>query len=243
MCESCQLGKYHRSSYFSCNRIPFPAPFDLLRCDVWGPSCTPYISSHHYYTVFRHDYTHVSWVYLLYYHSKVVTTVTHFTTEVVTQYSIMPKILHIEIALEFVQTLLSTFCDDHGIIHHTPSPCTSRENVVPEREHRQLLDITGTLLIEMHVPAYLWSNALMTATYLQNRLPSTPLGGDFPLHRLLPTSPLFSLPPRVFGCIALVQDHFPSLSKLAPHALKSYLLAPLRHKKAVGYTFLKPVII
>ena len=51
-------------------------------------------------------------------------------------------------------------------------------------------------------------------------LPSAPLGGAIPCYCLLPTSSLFSLPARVFGCITFVQDHSPSLSKLAPRCLK-----------------------
>ena len=85
----------------------------------------------------------------------------------------------------------------------------------------------------MHATYYLWSDALMTATYLQNRLPSSPLGGAIPLHRLSPTSSLFSLPPRVFGCVAFVQDHSPSLSKLAPRALKGVFVGYSRTQK--GY--------
>ena len=99
VCESCQLGKHHRSCYSSRDVIPSSAPFDLLHCDVWGPSCTPSISGHRYYIVFVDDYAHMSWVYLLCDRSEVVTTVTHFITEVVTQYSTMPKILRTDNAL------------------------------------------------------------------------------------------------------------------------------------------------
>ena len=73
----------------------------------------------------------------------------------------------------------------------------------------------------------------MTATYLKNRLPSASLDGAIPLHRLLPTSSLFSLPPRVFGCVTFVQDHSPSLSKLAPRALKGVFVGYSRTQK--GY--------
>ena len=233
VCESCQLGKHHRSSYSSRDGIPSSAPFDFLHCDVWGPSRTPSISGHRYYIVFVDDYTCVSWVYLLCNRSEVVTTVTHFITEVVTQYSTTPKILRTNNALEFVQTSLRTFCTDRDIIHQTTCPHTSQQNGVAEHKHRQLLDITLTLLIEMHVPSYLWSDVLMTAIYLQNRFPFAPLGGAIPLHRLSPTSSLFSLPPRVFGCVGFVQDHSPSLSKLAPHAFKGVFVGYSRTQK--GY--------
>ena len=243
MCESCQLGKHYRSSYSSRDDIPSSAPFDLLHCDVWGPSHTLSISGHRYYIMFVDDYTRVSWVYLLCDRSEVITIVTHFITKVITQYSITLKILRTDNALEFVQTSLRTFCVDRGIIYQTTYPHTSQQNGIAERKHRQLLDITCTLLIEMHVPSYLWSDALMTATYLQNRLPSAPLDGAIPLHRLLPTSSLFSLLPRVFGYIAFVQDHSPSLSKLAPRALKGVFFIYSRTQRATRCTFLTLVII
>ena len=77
----------------------------------------------------------------------------------------------------------------------------------------------------------------------KNWLPSTPLGGAIPLHGLLPTSPFFSLPPRLFGCTTFFHDHFASLSKLSPHALKGLFLATPWHKKATRYTLPTPVIM
>ena len=233
VCKSCQLGKHHQSSYSSRDEIPSCATFDLLHCDVWGHSCTPSVSIYRYYIVFVDEYTRVSWVYLLCDRFEVVTTVTHFFTEVVTQYSTTPKILYTNNALEFVQTPLCTFCTNHDIIHQTTCLHTSQQNGVVEQKHCLLLDIARTLLIEMDGPSYLWSDALMTATYLQNCLPSAPFSDAIPLHRFLLTSSLFSLPPWVFGCIAFVKDHSPSLSKLPPHALQGVFVSYSRIQK--GY--------
>ena len=41
-----------------------------------------------------------------------------------------------------------------------------------------------TLLVGMNVPMYLWSDAVLTATFLVNRLPSAALGGAIPVQRL-----------------------------------------------------------
>ena len=111
----------------------------------------------------------------------------------------------------------------------TTCPYNSSQNGVAERKHHILLDITRTLLYEMYVPHYLWSDA----TYLHSRLPSSPLGGAIPLTRLFPNASLFPLPPRVFGCTAFVQDYTPSLSKVAPHALKGVFVGYSRRQK--GY--------
>ena len=66
-----------------------------------------------------------------------------------------------------------------------------------------------------------------------NRLPSAALGGAIPLQRLTLAADLFSLPPRVFGCTAFVQDHTPGLSKLAPRAQKGVFVGYSRTQK--GY--------
>ena len=73
------------------------------------PLIPPSISGHRYYIVFVDDYTLVSWVYLLCDCFEVVTTVTRFITEVITQCSTTLKILHTDNPLEFVQTSLVPF--------------------------------------------------------------------------------------------------------------------------------------
>ena len=72
----------------------------------------------------------------------------------------------------------------------------------------------------------------MTITYLHNWLPYTLLGGAISLHLSL-NFLVFSLPPHVFGCSALVHEHSPSLSKLTPSALKRVLVGYLHMQK--GY--------
>src|SRR4051812_37578678 len=69
-------------------------------------------------------------------------------------------------------------------------------------------------------PSYLWSDAVLTAVYLINRMPSAPLNGGILLSRLYPDKPLFPLPPKIFGCVAFVHNHAPGLDKLAPRSLK-----------------------
>ena len=147
--------------------------------------------------------------------------------------STTPKVIRTYNALELVQSAFQLFCVDHGIIHQTTCPCTSSQNGVAERKHCISLYITRTLLYEMYVPHYLWSDDVMASTYLHNQLPSSPLEGAIPLTRIFPNASLFPLPPRVFGCTAFVQDYTSSLSKLAPRALKGVFVGYSRTQK--GY--------
>ena len=232
-CESCKLGKHHRSSYPSRTGLPTHRPFDLVHCDVWGPAPHPSPTGGKYYMVFVDDYTRATWTYILKSRKEVLSPVQHFLIEIITQYETIVKVLRTDNALEFTQKAIEELCLAHGIVHQTTCPYTSQQNGVAERKHRHLLDMVRTLLLAMRVPQYLWCEAVLTATYLVNRLPSAALGGAIPLHRLTPAADLFSLPPRMFGCTAFVQDHTPGLSKLAPRAQKGVFVGYSRTQK--GY--------
>ena len=232
-CESCELGKHHRSSYPSRTGPPTHRPFDLVHCDVWGSAPHTSPTGGKYYMVFVDDYTRASWTYILKSRKEVLSRVQHFLLEIITQYETMVKILRTDNALEFTQKAIEELCLAHGIVHQTTCPYTSQQNGVAERKHRHLLDMVRTLLLDMRVPQYLWCEAVLIATYLVNRLPSAALGGAIPLQRLTPAADLFSLPPRVFSCTAFVQDHTPGLSKLAPRAQKGVFVGYSRTQK--GY--------
>ena len=127
-----------------------------------------------------------------------------FVSEIKNKFDITPKYLCIDNTLVFVQTKIASFCASLSIIHQTSCPHTSQQNGVAERKHRYILDITRTIMLHMHVSKYLWSDVVLTATYLINRMSFGPLNGEVPIHRLKPDTCLFTLTPQVFGCVAFV---------------------------------------
>ena len=159
-----------------------------VHCDVWGPAPHTSPTGGKYYMVFIDDYTRASWTYILKSRNEVLSRVQHFLLEIITQYETVVKILRTDNALEFTQKAIEELCLGHGIVHQTTCPYTSQQNGVAERKHRHLLDMVRTLLLAMRVPQYLWCEAVLTATYLVNRLPSAALGGAIPLQRLTPAA-------------------------------------------------------
>ncbi|XP_078435034.1 uncharacterized protein LOC144706034 [Wolffia australiana] len=129
-CESCQLGKHFRSTYSRRDSIPCTKPFDLVHCDVWGPSCVSSPSHFRYYIVFVDDFSRLSWVYLLHDRTDILSSVRQFLQEISTPYSSTPKILRTDNALELVQSALRDLCSSRGIIHQTTCPYTSQQNGV-----------------------------------------------------------------------------------------------------------------
>jgi len=80
-----------------------------------------------------------------------------------------------------------------------------------ERKYRHILDVARTMMIHMHVLKYLWADAVLSACHLINRMPSLVLHGKISFSCLYPDKSIFSVPPRVFGCICFVPDLFPGL--------------------------------
>ena len=81
-------------------------------------------------------------------------------------------------------------------------------------------------MLQTYVLKYLWFDVVLTVFYLINRMQSAPFGGEVPL-QCLQHEELFSLHPKVFGCVAFVRDLSPSLDKLF---LQAVSVKPEGHK-------------
>ncbi|RVW32180.1 Retrovirus-related Pol polyprotein from transposon RE2 [Vitis vinifera] len=77
-------------------------------------------------------------------------------------------------------------------------------------------------------------DAVLTACYLINRMPSSVLHDQIPHSLLFPDQPLYFLPPRVFGCTCFVHILTPGQDKLSARATKCIFL---------GYSDFKRVIV
>ncbi|KAK1414103.1 hypothetical protein QVD17_29844 [Tagetes erecta] len=176
-----------------------------------------------YFLLFIDDCTRMTWTYLLKNKSEVFTKFTNFYAMVKTQFKSNIQILRSDNGGEFVNNPMKEFCQREGIIHQTSCAHTPEQNGVSERKNRFLLEITRALMIESQVPKFFWSDALVTATYLANRLPTRSLGLENPLQVLskfhkLPTT--LTLEPRVFGCSVFVHIPKTERSKIDPCAEK-----------------------
>ena len=132
-----------------------------------------------------------------------------------------------------MSTSFKEFLNTQGILHQTSCPHTPQQNGVAERKNRHLIETARTLLIHHNVPTTFWSDAVLTACYLINRMPSSVLNDQIPHSLLFPNDPLYHLPPRVFGCVCFVHDLTPGKDKLAAKSIKCVFLGYARLQK--GY--------
>ncbi|RVW93300.1 Retrovirus-related Pol polyprotein from transposon RE1 [Vitis vinifera] len=92
-----------------------------------------------------------------------------------------------------VTSQTGNYMSHNGILHQTSCVDTPSQNRVAERKNRHLLETTRALMFQMKVPKQFWADAVSTACFLINRMPTVVLKGDIPYKKTHP----FSLHPQV----------------------------------------------
>jgi transposase InsO family protein len=237
-CEACQLSKHHR--------VPFPSrvvrrvssPFELIHFDVWGPINLE-SNKFHYFVTFVDDFSRMTWLFLMKNHSELFSIFQVFRNMIKTQFAQKIHVLRSDNVKEYTSNSFASYLSEKGIIHQTSCAHTPQQNGVAERKNRHLLEVARCLLFHMHVPKQFWSDAVLTACYLINRMPSLVLDGVSPHSLLYPSTPPFPLPLKVFGCICYVHNLGPGYDKLDPRATKCVFLGYSTTQK--GYRCYSPV--
>ena len=135
------------------------------------------------------------------------------------QYNASVKIFRPDNGTEYVNVDFNEYLSSRGIIHQTTCVDTTEQNGVAERKNRHLLEVARSLMFMMNVPKFLWGEAIKTAAYLINSMPSRVLNYKTPLE-CLTGSNSFIVPPKIFGCSCFVHDYRNSVGKLDPRAVK-----------------------
>lgn len=237
-CESCQLGKHVRASFPSSSNKRSKSPFDIVHSDVWGPSRVMSTLGYRYYVTFIDDFSRCTWITLLKDRSQLFGAFQTFCSEIKNQFGKGIRILRSDNAKEYFSAPFNSFMASLGIIHQSSCPHTPQQNGVTERKHRHLVDTARTLLINAHAPFKFWGDAILTACYLINRMPSSVLDNEIPHSLLFPKDPLSRVPLRVFGSTCFVHDLTPGRDKLSARAVKCVFLGYSRTQK--GYRCYSP---
>ncbi|RVW46337.1 Retrovirus-related Pol polyprotein from transposon TNT 1-94 [Vitis vinifera] len=70
------------------------------------------------------------------------------------------------------QMTVGEFLAQEGIVHLSSCVDTPQQNGIAERKNRHLLEVVRSLMFSMNVPKLFWGQAVLTAAYLINRMPS-----------------------------------------------------------------------
>jgi len=161
-----------------------------------------------------------------------------FYNEIKNQFGISIRILRSDNGREYLSHSFQNFIASHGILHQTSCAYTPQQNGVAERKNRHHVETTRTILIHGDVPQHSWGDAVLSACYLINHMPSSILDDKIPHFILFPHDSLYSLPPKGFGSTCFVHNVSPGLDKLSPMSHKCIFLGFTRSQK--GYKCFSP---
>ena len=201
-CSGCKLAKMSALPFNKSTSIS-TSPFQLVHTDLWGPSSVATKGGSVYYVSFVDDYSRYTWVYLMARKSDFFRIYRTFHAMVQTQFSTSIKVLRSDLGGEYTLSEFVNTLDAFGTIHQSSCSDTPAQNGRAERKHRHLLDTARSLLLSSSVPPVFWGEAVHTAAYLLNRMPTPLLSGSSPYERLHGVVPNYSLL-RVFGSSCFV---------------------------------------
>ncbi|GJV35020.1 retrovirus-related pol polyprotein from transposon TNT 1-94 [Tanacetum coccineum] len=196
-CSGCKLAKFSALP-FSNSVSSSTAPFDIVHSDVWGPSPVS---------------------------TKGGSNLKEFRALVKTQHSAIIKCFRCDLGGEYTSNEFVGLLKSDGTIYQTSCTDTPQQNGVAERKHRHLIETARSFLLSADVPSVFWGEAVLTATYVINRIPTAHNSGLSPFERLYGQVPDYSSL-RVFGCTCFV---------LKPHVERTKLTSKSTLCVFLGY--------
>ncbi|CAJ2666407.1 unnamed protein product [Trifolium pratense] len=198
-----------------------------------------------YFITFIDDYSRYMNIYLLHNKNEALDAFKAFKAEVENQCGKQIKVVRSDRGGEYYGRYtengqapgpFAKFLQEHGIVAQYTMPGSPNQNGVAERRNRTLLDMVRSMLSNSNLPKSLWNEALKTAVYILNRVPS----------KAVPKTP-FELfkgwkpslrHMRVWGCPSEVRIYNPQEKKLDPRTISGYFIGYAERSK--GYRFYCP---
>ena len=137
--------------------------------------------------------------------TQVFSAIKQFFHIVHTQFETKILMVRIDNGSKFIQTTCLDFFLSHGILHQKSIVKTPQQNGVVERKHRHLLDTARAIRFHAGLPKSFWSECVLSATHIINRLPMSNLSWKSPFELFYHQSPDYSTL-RTIGCLSFAAN-------------------------------------
>lgn len=241
-CRSCLIGKMTRQ--------PFPTStsrstrvLELVHTDVCGPMKNKTVSGYRYFVTFTDDFSRMSVVYLMNQKDEVLTKFMDYHQFMESSTGMKIKCIRSDNGGEYTSKQFKQYCRKNGIEMEFTVPYTPQQNGVSERLNRSLMEMARTMLQDANMDYKYWGEAILTACFTRNRLPSSSLQFKSPYEVWYKEKPDYSKM-RVFGSLAFAHVPKELRTKLEPKAsecrflgysagVKGYRLVDMRTNKVI----------
>ncbi|RVX02371.1 Retrovirus-related Pol polyprotein from transposon TNT 1-94 [Vitis vinifera] len=240
-CVDCIKGKQTNKSKRGATRSS--TILEIIHTDI----CSLDMDSHgqKYFISFIDDFSRYMYLYILHNKNEALDAFKVFKAEVEKQYGKQIKIVRSDRGGEYYGRYLedgqspgpfAKSLQEHGIVAQYTMPGSPNQNGVAERRNQTLLDMVRSMLSSSKLPKFLWTEALKTAVYILNRVP-TKVVLKMPFEFLKGWKPSLRHM-RVWGCSSEVRIYNPQEKKLDPRTISGYFIGYA--EKSKGYRFYCP---
>ena len=177
ICEACLNGRQARLQFenFKNKKHIYRALF-IIHSDVCGPITPTTLDDKNYYVIFVDQFTYYCVTYLIKHKSDVFIMFKDFVAKSEAQFNLKVVNLYIDNGREYLSTDMREFCVQRGISYHLTVPYTPQLNGVAERMIRTITEKARAMVNGAKLDKSFWGEAVLTATYIINRIPSKALG-------------------------------------------------------------------
>ncbi|RYE20620.1 MAG: hypothetical protein EOP45_10745 [Sphingobacteriaceae bacterium] len=176
-CVDCIKGKQTNKSKKGAKRST--ELLEIIHTDICCPDMDA--SSPKYFITFIDDFSRYMYLYLLRSKDEALDAFKVFKAEVEKQCGKQIKIVRSDRGGEYYGRYtengqapgpFAKFLQEHGIVAQYTMPGTPDQNGVSERRNRTLMDMVRSMRSKTKLPQFLWTEALKTAVYILNRVPT-----------------------------------------------------------------------
>ncbi|UYV77867.1 hypothetical protein LAZ67_15002623, partial [Cordylochernes scorpioides] len=172
-CDACSLGKMTKVPYVHTDSNQESYPFEAIYVDLCGPMRINSLGGSKYFLTIIDGFSRRIFVKFLKDKLSAAEVLKKFIVKRENELNSKLKRLRTDNGTEFINKNLETFIESKGIKHELTTPHTPRSNGRVERANRTLLDKGRTLLADSQLPLHFWAEAVNTAAYLYNLIPTT----------------------------------------------------------------------
>ncbi|KAJ9535448.1 hypothetical protein OSB04_un001427, partial [Centaurea solstitialis] len=244
VCVECIKGKQTNARRLGSNRAT--DVLELIHTDICGPFPTASWNGQRYFITFIDDYSRYGYLYLIHEKSQSLDVFKDFKAEVELQLGKKIKAVRSDRGGEYYGRYdgsgeqrpgpFALFLKECGIVPQYTMLGSPRMNGVAERRNRTLKDMVRSMISHTSLPEPLWGEALKTAVYILNRVPSKAVAKT-PYELWTGKKPSLNHL-HVWGCPAEARAYNPHEWKLDSRTISCYFVGyPERSR---GFKFYNP---
>ena len=177
-CIDCIRGKLTKTKRKGATRST--NLLEIIHTDISGPYSST-ICGNRYFITFIDNFSRYGYLYLIKEKSDSLDKFKIFKTEVEKQLGKTIRIVRSDRGGEYYgkhdiagqhMGVFARYLQDCGIVAQYTMPGSPEQNGVAERRNRTIKDMMRSMMSRSNLPEYLWGEALKTAMYILNRVPS-----------------------------------------------------------------------